>query len=77
MNLPSLYVRVVDAGAELNIDIFGELDADWLFRTPPNESRAISLANVDKTFSVVIFFSLCVGIVDVGSFRSGKKCVSD
>ena len=45
-------------GAELNIDIFGELDADCVFLIPPIASRAISLANVDNTLSVVNLFSL-------------------
>lgn len=67
-NLPNLYGSVFE-DAELNMDIFGELEADWLFLTP-KLSRAISLANVDSTFSVVIRFSCCSGNVDTGIFLS-------
>lgn len=74
--LPNLYVRVVEVGAELNIDILGELEADWLLRTPPNESLAISFASVESTFSVVILFSLWLDAEDVGSFRS-ESCKHD
>ena len=60
--VPNLYASGgadEEDGTELNMDIFGELDAEWVFlMPPPSASLAISLASVDNTLSVVSRFSL-------------------